>query len=131
MAAARDTTASNIKPLGGWPHKAFVRRGTIGATVAAGEAVTLQSDGKWDPTNTTAAQLTVAIAVQAGVDGDEIDLVTYGPVNNMTGATIGGLIYASDTPGEFAETAGSKSLVIGYAETATVLFVQPQIVDFT
>lgn len=125
MAATRETTASLIKPLGG----AIVRRGTVGATTAAGEAVTLQSDGKWDPTVCTAAQVTVAIAVQAGVDGDVIDLVVYGPVLCMSGATIGALVYANDTAGEFDETGGTKKTVIGYAETATVLFVQPLIVD--
>lgn len=127
MAAARDTTAANIKPLEG----SIRRKVQLGATVAAGEAITLQSDGKWDPTDTSAAQLTVAIALKAGGDTDTVDAVTYGPVKCMTGATIGALIYASDTAGEMSESAGTKDLVIGYAESATVLFVQPQIIDFT
>jgi hypothetical protein len=41
------------------------------------------------------------------------------------------LIYASDTAGEPSESAGTKDLVVGYAESATVLFVQPQIIDFS
>lgn len=127
MALARDTTAENIKPLQG----AIPRRVTLGATVAAGEAITLQSDGKWDPTDASAAQLTVRIALQGGADGQVVDSVVYGPVKNITGGTIGGLIYASDTPGEFSHTAGTKDLVIGYAETALIMFVQPQIIDFT
>lgn len=126
MAASRDTTASNIKPLPG----SIVRRATIGAEVAAGEVVTLQSDGKWDPCNTGAAQLTAAVALKAGVDTDLIDVVTHGPVKNLLGATPGGLIYGSDTPGELSESGGTKDLVIGYAESATVLYVQPQIIDF-
>jgi len=127
MAASRDTTAKNIKPLEG----SIRQKVQLGATTAAGEIITLQSDEKWDPTNTTAAQLTVAVAIKAGGDGDWVDAVVFGPVKNLLGATIGGLIYASDTAGELSESAGTKDLVVGYAKSATVLFVQPQIIDFT
>lgn len=127
MAATRETTASLIKPLGG----AIVRRGTLGATTAAGEAVSLQADGKWDPAIGTSVVKTVGIAIQAGVDGDEIDIVRHGPVLCMSGATIGNWVYVNDTAGEFDETGGTKDTIIGYAETAAVLFVQPQIVDLS
>ncbi len=127
MAIGRDTTAANIKPLEG----AIVRRVQIGATVSAGELITLQSDGKWDPTDTSAAQLTVAVAIQAGVDTDYIDAVHYGPVKNITGGTPGAKVYGSDTGGELAESAGTKSTIVGFVESATILFVQPQIVDLT
>jgi hypothetical protein len=118
-----------IRPLGSGDNKAFVRKGTLGATTEAGEVVALQSDGKWDPAIATGVVKTVGIAVQSGGDGDAIDIVTYGPVECMTGATIGGLIYVSDTAGEPAESAGTKSTIIGYAETATILFVRPQVVS--
>jgi hypothetical protein len=127
MAIARDTTAKNIKPLEG----AIVRRVTLGATTLAGELITLQADGKWDPTNTAAAQVTVAVALQGGADTEVVDAVVFGPVKCLTGATIGALVYGSDTAGEPAETAGTKSTIAGYNETATVLFVQPQIVDLS
>jgi hypothetical protein len=127
MAAARDTVAEHIKPLEG----AIVRRGTLGATTEAGEVVTLQTDGYWDPSNAAAVQFTVAIALQGGVAGDRVDLVRWGPVVCMTGATIGARIFNTDTAGEMAETAGTKDTIIGYAESATVLFVQPQIIDMS
>jgi hypothetical protein len=126
MAIARDTTAANIKPLTG----AIIRRGTVGAATSAGEIVELQSDGKWDPAAATAVIKSGAIALQAGADGDLIDLVTYGPVQCLTGATVGAIVYVSDTAGEPAETAGTKSAVIGYNESATVLFVNFQTVAF-
>lgn len=126
MAIARQTTANKVKPLEG----AKLRRGTLGTTVEAGEAVTLQSDTYWDPSNGAAAQLTVAIAIQGGIAGDEVDLVTGGPVECMTGATPGSLVYIT-TGGEFDHTGTTKKIVIGYAETATILFVQPQIIDFS
>lgn len=127
MAAARDTVAEHIKPLEG----AIVRRGTLGAATEAGEVVTLQSDGFWDPSLATAVQFSVAIAVQGGAAGDRVDLVRYGPVVCMTGATVGARIFTTDTAGEMAETAGTKDTIIGYAESATVLFVQPQIIDMS
>lgn len=127
MAAAHDTVAEHIKPLNG----SIVRRGTLGATTLAGQPVTLQSDGFWDPTDTSTAQLTVAIAVEGGGAGDAVDLVTYGPVVCMTGATPGTLIFGSDDAGAFAESVGTKDTIIGYAESATVLFVRPQIIDLS
>ena len=59
MAIARDTTAANIKPLEG----AIIRRYTAGAAIAAGEIVSMQSDGFVDPSDSTgAAQTIVGIA---------------------------------------------------------------------
>lgn len=131
MALGRPTNLALIRPLGSGDNKAFVRKGTAGAAVEAGEVVALQSDGKWDPAVATGVVKTVGIAVQSGSDGTPIDIVTYGPVECMTGATIGGLIYVSDTAGEPAETAGTKTTIIGYAETATILFVRPQVVSLS
>lgn len=125
MAAVTKAAAADVKPLEG----AILRRGTLGATVTAPSPVCLQSDGKWDGLDTSAAQLTVAVAIQSGVDGDEVDLVTWGPVVATSGATPGALVYGSDTGGAFADAAGTKSTIIGYSETATVLFVAPNVVD--
>lgn len=123
MAATRDTTASNIKPLSG----AIVRRYTCGATVAAGEIVSLQSDGYVDPSDTTsAADEVVGIAVQAGSEGDVIDVVVLGPVKCMTDATPGATVFNSTTAGEPSESAAGSNTAVGYAESATVLFVLPE-----
>jgi len=119
------TIGTDIKPLTG----AIIRRGTLGATVTKGHPVTLQSDGYWDHTQTTAAQIVVAVAVKGGAVTDRVDLVTHGPIQCLSGATPGTLVYGSDTAGAYDDAAGTKSTIIGYAESATVLFVQPQIVD--
>ena len=58
-------------------------------------------------------------------------MVVHGPVSSITGGTPGLLVYGSDTAGEVSETAGTKDTIIGYNESATVLFVQPQIVDLS
>ncbi len=131
MAIGIQTDSTKIKPQGSGPYKAFIRKITLGGTVTAGSPVTLQSDGKWDDSDASAAQLTVGIAVQGGADTEGVDIVTYGPINNITGGTPGALVYTSDTAGELSETAGTKSTIIGYVETATILFVCPQIVDLS
>ena len=121
------TQGTDIKPLRG----AIIRKITLGATVTKGSPVTLQSDGKWDDTDTTTNPvLTVAIAVQGGVDGDVVDGVIYGPVQCVSGATPGTLAYGSNTAGALDTAVGTKDFVVGYIESATVLFVRPQIIDF-
>ena len=128
MAIARDTTAKNIKPLTG----AKIRRFTCGDTVAAGEICEMQSDGKMDPAIATAVVLNLlGIALQAGGDGEVVDFVVHGPVQCLTGASPGSPVYVSDTAGEPSETAGTKDTIVGHSESATVLFVDPQIIDFS
>lgn len=125
MAIARDTTADNVKPLNG----AIIRRYTAGAAVAAGEIVSMQSDGYVDPANTTsAAQKVMGVALQAAsAAGQVIDVVVFGPVVCVTGATPGATIHASDTAGEPAESAGTNGGITGIAESATVVFVRPEV----
>lgn len=119
------TIGTDIKPLQG----AIIRRGTLGATVTKGHPVTMQSDGYWDHTDTSTVQLTVAVAIEGGAVTNRVDLVTYGPIQCLSGATPGTLVYGSDTAGAYDTAAGTKSTIIGYVESATVLFVDPQIVS--
>lgn len=127
MAIARNTTAETIKPLNG----AIVRRFTAGAAVAAGEIVAMQSDGYVDPANTTSAFMQpVGIAIQAATAaGQRIDVVTFGPAICVTGGTPGATLYASDTAGEPAESAGTNTAIVGWVESATVVFVNPVAVE--
>ena len=122
MAIARDTTAANIKPLEG----AIIRRYTAGAAIAAGEIVSMQSDGFVDPSDSTgAAQTIVGIAQKAAAVGDRLDVVVFGPVVCLTGATIGGAVYDSTTAGEPLQTTAGNQKQIGWAESETILFVRP------
>lgn len=121
------TQGTDIKPLRG----AVIRKVTLGATVTKGDPITLQSDGYWDMTDTSTAQLTARVAVQGGAVGDVVDSVCSGPVQCISGATPGALVYGSDTAGAYDDAVGTKDLVIGYVESAAVLFVQPQIIDFS
>ena len=127
MAFGRNTTAELIKPLDG----AVVGRFTAGATIAAGEIVSLMADGYVDPANTTdfTAACVMGIALQAVVAAQRVDVVTHGAVVCLTDATPGSLIYASDTAGEPSESVGTKDVLVGVAESATVLFVRPEFID--
>ncbi len=127
MAFGRDTTAEHIKPLEG----ARLRRYTAGATIAAGEIVSLMADGYVDPADTTAmtGSCVVGIAIQAAVAGQRLDVVVAGPVVCLLEATPAALYYASDTPGEPSATVGTKDVLVGYAESATVLFVRIEFID--
>lgn len=122
MAIARDTTAKNIQPLEG----SIITRFTAGATISAGELVSIMADGFVDPTDTSAltGANVAGVALQAVVSGDEVDVVTFGPVNCLTGATVGAIVYGTDTAGEPGEAAGTKSTIAGYNVSATVLFVR-------
>ena len=125
---------TDIRPVGAGDHKAFVRKGTLGATTLAGAVVALQSDGKWDPADgSTAGLVALGVAVTAGGDGDPVDIVTYGPLKCVSGATPGAKIYIDDSgdAGEMTETAGSLKVIIGYAETAEIVFVQPMVVAWS
>jgi hypothetical protein len=129
MAIGRDTTAANIKPLEG----AIVRRFTAGATIAAGEIVSMMADGYVDPADTTAftGAMVVGIALSAASSGDRVDVVVFGPVKCITGGTPAAFVYASDTAGEPSESVGTKDVAIGFNESATVLFVRPQFIDLS
>jgi len=123
MAFGRETTAANIKPLEG----ALIDRFTAGAAIAAGELVTMSSDGFIDPCDSTGAKsLVLGVAVQAAVAaGERIDVVTHGRVRCLTGATPGAVVYNSTTAGEPLETTAGNQTIAGIAVSAEILFVRP------
>ena len=129
MAFGRNATAELIKPLDG----AVIRRYTAGATIAAGEIVAMMADGYVDPADTSnfTAACVVGIALTAAVSGQRIDVVTHGPVVCLQEATPAAIIYASDTAGEPGTAVGTKDVVVGFAESATVLFVRPEFIDLS
>jgi len=128
MAASRDTTAKNIKPLNG----AIIRRYTTGEAVAAGEIVAMNTSGVVvaAETDDITEAVVMGIAIAAAASGARVEVVIHGPVVCLSGATIGAYIYATDTAGEPGESAGTKSAIVGISESATVLFVRPHMVHY-
>ena len=127
MAFGRETDNTKIKPLQG----AIIRRFTAGATIDAGEIVSMMADGYVDPANTTAftGAVVAGIALADAASGDRVDVVVFGPVVCLSEATPGKLIFASNTAGEPSESVGEKDVIVGFAESASVLFVRPQMID--
>jgi len=131
MAIALQTDASLIVPLEGSITEQFIAH----AAISAGALVAKNGDTR-EVAQADAAAAIVApqgVAIKAATAGMPVDVVTFGPVSNITGATTGGAIYASNTPGVPCESGGTKtkSTVFGHSESATIMFVRPQVVDWT
>lgn len=127
MSFGRKSVLTQVRPLTvPSDPRTVIRKGTLGATTEAGEVVALQSDGKWDPAIATGVVLFAGVALNSGGDTDPVDVQLYGPCEVLVDATPGAAIYIADTAGEYATSAGTKSYIIGYAETATILFINPQ-----
>ena len=126
MTLAVETNTTLIKPLEG----ALIRRYTAGAAVTAGCPVALDSSGYVQHADGNSSDpvgdMVQGIAIQAATAaGERVDVVVYGPVWCMTGATAGGYVYISDTVA-LPDVSSTANGVIGIAESANVLFVRPQ-----
>ena len=130
-------TAASVRPLPG----AIVRRYDAGDTVTPGQAVYLASDGDVEAADADAEASARAIGIAvAGPDGkvsfaagDRLDVVVHGPVTGFSSLTPGGLMYTSTTAGSLADAAATAAddyiWVIGYAESASEVFVAPWTYD--
>ena len=129
-------TAANVRPCDGYPI--HTRRANAAATITPGQPAYLNSSGDLDLAANTSAALSEARGVILSDGGGSVsfpaatrvDYVTHGPVAGFAGMTPGSPVYVS-TAGVYSHTAGSTgtyNYIVGYAESATVLFVNPQIV---
>lgn len=101
---------------------------TAGATVAVGDVVHQEADGKYDPV-ADADKGKFGVALDAGVDGDSIRIVIWGRVSvTATAAAIhtglvmagaGGKVAASDA-GAFGEVVGTAMEEIASGAVGTV-----------
>lgn len=129
MAIAVDTTAANVKPLDG----ALVRNYIAGSAISPGHPVVMSSDGYIDSADSDALSTNTVLGIAlpprnqatAYASGDKVAVVVFGPVQCVTGGTPGAYAYTGATAGDINETAGTKSLIIGVVEAATVIFVRP------
>jgi len=126
-------TAADVKPLPG----AVVRRYDADATLYAGNAVYLKSDGEVAQadadTAANARAIGLAVAGPEGkttfLAGDALDVVVGGPVAGFSSLTPGTYLFSSTTAGAIADAAATTQAdyiwVIGYAEAAARMYVQP------
>ena len=126
-------TAADVRPLPG----AIVRRFEAGATMTPGDLVYVASDAQVELADIDGAASAQAIGiVVAGPQGkasfvatEWVDVVVFGPVTGFSSLTPGALYYGSVTAGdiETAAPAGSSGdylWIVGFAESATTLFVR-------
>jgi hypothetical protein len=133
--SAITVTAGNVRPLPG----AVVQRYDAGGSISIGDAVYLASDGDVEKAIGTGAPMHIAIGVAASTpdggttvaSGERVDVVVFGPVEGGASMTIGAQHFVSDTAGAWDTAVGTKDCRLGYAVTASILFVSPQIIDWS
>lgn len=127
---------ANVRPL----HPAAVIRKYVATGVCApGQLVYITSAGKIELADGDAAVSTLAVGIVVGVGsngalasvaGDMCDVCVFGPVTGFPTMTIGTVVFTSVTAGSMDQTASATSgdfnMVIGFAESADTIFVNPQ-----
>lgn len=130
-------TAANVRPLEG----AQLRSKVAGGTVNMGDAVYVDSNSKVQAAVATSAAAAEAWGVITAVaqpgdtsapSGDAVSVCTFGPVGGYSSLTPGAIYYVDDTTaGAITATApsgaGKWAKAVGYAESDTILFVDPGI----
>lgn len=131
-------TAASVRPLEG----AILRHYDAGGSINAGDAYYVAADDDVEATDANAAATSEGLGIiVAGSDagetafeaGDAVTGVVFGPVGGFSSLTPGAKQYISATTGAITESAptgaGTWTKIIGYAESATILFVMPQAED--
>lgn len=94
--------------------------------VEAGQPVYIKSNGNGALADASAAGTLKArgIATMDTVAGRAVALVTRGKFGGWSGMTPGADVYVSDTAGELADAAGTVTQIVGYAVSATDIYVE-------
>lgn len=130
-------TAASVKLMN--ENEVIKIRGTVGATITPGQPVYLDGTNGWKPADADAAASGMARGIALSdaygsvsfAVGQKIDIVIFGRVGGFASMTPGGNVYVSLDAGRLDQTAPPNSgdfiFAVGWAESASVLFVQPQI----
>lgn len=114
---------------------ADIAHGTAGASVTAGQTVTLDRTSRTykltDSNHATPALRTpTGVALHAAAAGQPLAVAKGGPVTIGATLTAGVAYYQSDTPGGICPVAdvgsGERSVIVGIAKTTSVLNVRIQ-----
>lgn len=125
-------TAAQIKPL--TFNGAVLRNFTAGGTITVGHLVYVAADGhveEADANAGTPAEQAIGIAVESYdgettiTAGNPVTVCVFGPVSGYSGMTPGDILWVSDTVGRIADAAATFDRIIGRAESAGVVFVDP------
>lgn len=102
--------------------------GTYGSTITAGQPLYFDTgDSKWklaDASVDGTAFTTFGVALEDGVNNDAGKRIQCGGFLSqfLSGLTVG-FVYLSDTAGAYSSSPGAVSKVVGYATSATSMFV--------
>lgn len=133
MANEITVTTADVRPLQG----AITRRAIAGEALALGDVVYVSSYSGSVPVVSKTVGSAVATANPFGIvvagalantsiaSGEACDVVISGPVAGYSGMTSGATIWVSDTAGRLSSVVGTKSGVVGLAESPTVALVRP------
>jgi len=133
MANEITVTAANISAL--TENGAVIRNYTAGAAITVGNLVYVDSAGTVqhaDGNGSLATGAAIGIAIESYdgetsiLTGGPVSVCVFGPVSGYSSMTPGSNVYVSDTVGRLSSVAGTISRIIGYAETAGIVFVHPQ-----
>jgi|GEM_PF-4247279 len=135
--AAITLLAEQIRPLNG----ATIRRLTAGAALNVGDVVYIDTDATVKPAIATSEAAAQARGIVVGVgvagatsatSGGAVDVVTHGAVAVGAALTVGAPVYVSATAGKTDHTApattGQFPFVVGWAEAAQTLYINPQVI---
>lgn len=128
-------TTADVRPLRG----AIVRRAIAAEALSFGMCVYVYSYSGDTPTVKKATGAAVATCNPFGIvvapsaalsgasvaSGEACDVVVFGPVTGYSGMTSGATVWVHDTAGVNSKAVGTKSGVVGLAETPAVIFVRP------
>lgn len=126
-------TSAQIAPL--VANGAILRRGVAAAALTVGYLCYIDSSGTIQHADANASQAAsravgVIVASRDGetsiASGDPVTYCVFGPVSGFSGMTPGTVLYVSDTVGRVADAAATFDRIIGYAESASVIFVSPE-----
>lgn len=135
MANEVTVTAADVRPLTG----CIMRRAVSGEALAYGDAVYISSysgnlpvvkktvGGAVATVNPFGVVVAGAAAGTTIANGEACDVVVLGPVTGYASMTSGNTIWASDTAGRLSTVVGTKSGVVGLAETPATVFVRPSL----
>lgn len=133
MANEVTVTAADVRPLG----EALIRRAIAAHALAFGDPVYISSYSGNLPVVSKTSGNAVATANPFGVvvsgglanttiaANEAVDVVVLGAVTGFSGMTSGSTIWVSDTTGRLSSVVGTKSGVVGVAESPATVFVRP------
>ena len=97
----------------------------LSGTVTKGDLIGL-TGATWVAADATATAFPAYfVALDDGVSGDTIKATHEAVISSVSGATVGGSVYMSETAGATTQTAPGEDQIVGVAVAATRILIHP------